>query len=157
VGVGGILVFVPNLSIDGDEFPNGYASENPKVPPAVALNVDVSSNVGSPNGDSGGDDDDEQSKVLDGIVNDSTPGRATKGPTVQRVRNGGGGFNRANQDFNALRPSNVRDIQTRYGAGRTGTLRDGRTVTVRPGSTDGRATLEVRKPSGRGIEIRFDP
>ena len=49
----------------------------------------------------------------------------------------------------------MKDINTSYGAGRTGTLPDGRTVTVRPGSTDGRPTLEIRYPNGRGIEIRY--
>ena len=32
---------------------------------------------------------------------------------------------------------------------------DGRTVTVRHGSTDGRPTLEIRNPNARGIEIRY--
>ena len=62
---------------------------------------------------------------------------------------------RASSEFDLLKPSNVKDINTSYGAGRTGTLPDGRTVTVRPGSTDGRPTLEIRYPNGRGIEIRY--
>lgn len=31
----------------------------------------------------------------------------------------------------------------------------GRSVTVRPGSSDGRPTLEIRGSNGRGLEIRY--
>ena len=50
---------------------------------------------------------------------------------------------------------NVKDINTAYGPGRTGALSDGRKVTVRPGSTDGRPTLEIRRPNKVGQEIRY--
>jgi len=82
----------------------------------------------------------------------STKGRSTKGKTTLYERRGG--MNQANTDFDSLRPSNV---QTRPGGIRTGTLQDGSKVTVRPNSTDGRPTLEVRKSNGRGDEFRYDP
>ena len=79
--------------------------------------------------------------------------------TNGRTRHGelDGGMNRANRDFDSLRPNNVQNINTRYGPGRTGTLNDGTRVTVRPGSSDGRATLEIRNPATRrGTEIRYN-
>jgi hypothetical protein len=67
-----------------------------------------------------------------------------------------GKYSKANKEIDALNPSGVKDINTNYGPGRTGTLSDGRTVIVRPGSTDGRPTLEIRNPANhRGIEIRY--
>jgi hypothetical protein len=91
---------------------------------------------------------------VDDILAGKTPGRVTKGKTTQHI--GKGGLSQANADFDALGPIDVKPINTVYGPGRTGTLPDGRTVTVRPGSTDGRPTLEIRKPNGRGDEIRYD-
>jgi hypothetical protein len=85
---------------------------------------------------------------------DKEPGRDTKGKTEQHI--GSGGFSQANNDFDNLQPSNLKDIKTKYGTGRTGTLSDGRSITVRPGSSDGRPTLEIRKPNGRSIEIRYN-
>jgi RHS repeat-associated protein len=94
-------------------------------------------------------------KSVNDILKDKKPGRKTKGKTEQHI--GQGGLKEANKDFDALHPNNVRNIDTNYGPGRTGTLSDGRTVTIRPGSTDGRATLEIRNPkTGRGKEIRFN-
>jgi len=92
-------------------------------------------------------------KTVDDILDEATPGRATKGKTEQYVKSGD--YDRAAEDFNSLNPSNVKDINTNYGQGKTGTLSDGRTVTARPGSSDGRPTLEIRNPNGRGIEIRY--
>ncbi len=77
----------------------------------------------------------------------------TKGKTTLYEKPGD--FSQASKEFDSLNPSNVKDINTSYGQGKTGTLPDGRTITVRPGSTDGRPTLEIRNPNGRGIEIRY--
>lgn len=79
----------------------------------------------------------------------------TKGPT--RLGEKDGGMGQANTDFDSLEPSNVKEIETVYGPGRVGGLDDGSTVVVRPGSTDGRPTLEFRNPgSRRGAEIRYN-
>ncbi len=94
-------------------------------------------------------------KTVHDILKKTRLGRVTKGKTTQHIDKGG--MNQANKDFDSLNPSNVRTIQTKDGPGRTGTLPDGKTVTVRPGSSDGRPTLEIRKPNGRGDEIRYDP
>ncbi|HAQ41166.1 MAG TPA: hypothetical protein DCM73_10270, partial [Clostridiales bacterium] len=85
-------------------------------------------------------------KSVDDILDGATAGRVTKGKTNQYVKPGD--FNSASKEFDSLNPSNVKNINTSYGQGKTGTLPDGRTVTVRPGSTDGRPTLEIRNPNG---------
>ncbi len=36
-----------------------------------------------------------------------------------------------------------------------GTMENGNKVIVRPGSSDGRPTLEMRRPNNRGVEIRY--
>ena len=46
--------------------------------------------------------------------------------------------------------------QTEYGPGKAGRLPDGRKVTVRPGSSESRPTLEIRKKNERGHEVRYD-
>ncbi|WP_211341150.1 hypothetical protein [Paracoccus methylarcula] len=82
--------------------------------------------------------------------------RQTKGKTSHGEKSGGTA--QANRDFDSLKPNNVKDINTKYGPGKTGTLEDGSKVTVRPGSSDGRPTVEIRNPnSGRGSEIRYNP
>gem|GEM_PF-6384792 len=88
------------------------------------------------------------------ILNGAKPGRGTKGKTTQYVKPGS--YDQALREFESLNPSNVKDITTAYGSGKTGTLPDGRTITVRPGSSAGPPTLEIRNPkNNRGIEIRY--
>ncbi len=79
----------------------------------------------------------------------------TKGKTRHGEKDGG--FDEANKDFDSLKPDNVKDIDTKYGSGRTGSLENGDKITVRPGSSDGRSTLQIRKPNGRQTEIRYNP
>ncbi|WP_230781769.1 RHS repeat-associated core domain-containing protein [Sphingomonas sp. Leaf37] len=82
----------------------------------------------------------------------ATPGRETKGPTKQFEKPGG--LQEANEDFDKSKPQNVSD----KGNGiRVGPMPDGRTIIVRPRSTDGRPTVEVRRPNGRGYEVRYGP
>lgn len=54
----------------------------------------------------------------------------------------------------------LKDIKiknTTRGILRVGKMSDGKIVTVRPLSSEGRPTLESRNPgNGRGIEIRYD-
>ena len=92
-------------------------------------------------------------KSVADILEGATLGRPTKGKTTQYQKTGG--FEQASKEFDLLNPSNVKNINTTYGQGKTGILSDGRTIILRPGSTDGRPTLEIRNPNGRGIEIRY--
>jgi hypothetical protein len=94
-------------------------------------------------------------KTPEDVTKNAKPGRKTKGKTELFEKNGGAG--QMKKDFDSLSPSNVKDIPTPKGDIRTGTLPDGRVVTSRPFSSDGRPTLEIRNPANqRGIEIRYD-
>ncbi|MBA9088808.1 RHS repeat-associated protein [Fontibacillus solani] len=92
-------------------------------------------------------------KSVDDILKDATPGRVTKGKTTLYEKKGG--YEQATKEFYSLNPSKVKDIETKYGPGKAGLLPDGRKITVRSGSTDGRVTIEIRSSNGRGIEIRY--
>lgn len=60
-------------------------------------------------------------------------------PTTQWEK--AGGMPEADADFDNLQPTDVRD---RPGGGRIGQLPEGKTVIVRPDSSDGRPTLEIQ-------------
>ncbi|WP_058486984.1 hypothetical protein [Defluviitalea phaphyphila] len=92
-------------------------------------------------------------KTVKDILDGAIAGRVTKGKTIQYVKSSD--FSRTINEFDSLNPLKVKKINIAYGQGKTDTLPDGKTVTVGPGSTDGRPTLEIRKPNGRGIEIRY--
>lgn len=92
-------------------------------------------------------------KTVEDILSDAKPGRATKGRTIQYEKPGT--YKQTSRDFDALKPSDTKEIQTQYGPGKVGTLPDGRKVIARPGSSDGRPTLEIRNANGRGSEIRY--
>ncbi|MCG7509266.1 hypothetical protein [Mesorhizobium retamae] len=95
-------------------------------------------------------------KSRDDLEREANVSQQTKGKTKHGQKNGG--MSEADKDFDALGPKDIKDINTQYGQGRTGTLDDGTKITVRPGSSDGRPTLEMRNPeNGRGTEIRYDP
>lgn len=100
-------------------------------------------------------DDVTDVKKMDDLIEDAKPGRRTKGKIKQYEKEGG--VDQANKDFDDLNPNDVKEIDTNYGTGRAGTLEDGTKVTVRPGSSDGRPTLETRNPdNGRGNKIRYN-
>ncbi len=89
------------------------------------------------------------------LYDTSKPGKRTKGKTEQRIFNGD--FNTALLDFEKLNPTNVKSITTRWGEGMTGNIDEGFIATVRPGSSYGKPTLEIRNPSnGRGLEFRYE-
>ncbi|WP_232537697.1 RHS repeat-associated core domain-containing protein [Cystobacter fuscus] len=97
-------------------------------------------------------DGQDDSKSLEDIMASATPGRETKGRADQWILPGNA--DNANADFDALRPTGVRDIPDKRG--RVGWLPDGRTVVVRPESSDGRPTLEIQDGKKR-IKIRYGP
>ena len=92
-------------------------------------------------------------KTVEDILKDASPGRITKGKTTQYTKPGT--YKGAIKEFDSLNPKNIKKVNTKYGAGRIGILPDGRKVIVRPGSSDGRPTLEIRESNGRGVEIRY--
>lgn len=77
--------------------------------------------------------------------------------TIGRARNleKSGGYQKALNDFNSLNPYNIKNIHTKYGEGKFGTLRDGTTLSVRPGSETGGSTLEIKIPGQRLIKVRY--
>ena len=98
----------------------------------------------------------ESGNLLKEVFEGATAGRKTKGKTKLFEKDGG--FDQANTDFDNLEVSDIKEIETSSGElGKTGRLEDGTRITVRPNSSDGRPTLEVRNPdSGRGKEIRYN-
>jgi hypothetical protein len=99
--------------------------------------------------------EERQKKRKEELEGEAGVEQKTKGKTKHGEK--GGGMTEADKDFDSLEPKGTQDINTKYGPGRTGTLEDGTRVTVRPGSSDGRPTLEIRNPgNGRGSEIRYD-
>lgn len=76
----------------------------------------------------------EVSKILDDTLEDAKPGRTLKGKTTQYVKPGS--YEQTSKDFDNFNPKNVTEINTTFGAGKIGTLSDGRKITARPGSSD---------------------
>ena len=98
-------------------------------------------------------EDKGETNSIDDILDGATPGRDTKGKTKQWEKSGG--YEKALEDYNRLKPAGSRDIETGYGTGYTGTLPDGSKINARPGSSCGKPTLEIQKPNGTKIKIRY--
>lgn len=96
----------------------------------------------------------EQKKRQEELENEADVSQQTKGKTKHGEKDGD--MPEADRDFDSLKPREQKGIETQYGPGRTGTLEDGSKVTVRPGSSDGRPTLQIRRPNGRQTEIRYN-
>jgi len=84
------------------------------------------------------------------ILKGARPGKVSSARQYHKQ----GGFEQANRDFDALtRGSKIRD---RPGGLRTTELPDGSKVNVRPSSSGGQATLEIKPLSGKTIKIRYE-
>nr|WP_283163559.1 VENN motif pre-toxin domain-containing protein [Brenneria tiliae] len=92
---------------------------------------------------------DHQNITVEDLTSTSSKGQQTTGRSKLFERSGGS--DAANKEFNALSPSDIKDIP----GGRVGKLPDGRTVIVRERSTDGRPTLEIQSGKNR-IKFRYD-
>ena len=89
------------------------------------------------------------------LYDNSKPGKRTKGRTEQKIVDGD--FNTALRDFETLHPTDVKSISTPWGTGKTGNIDNGFVATVRPGSSYGKPTLEIRNPlNRRGLEFRYE-
>jgi len=91
----------------------------------------------------------ERDKLLEG-AEDTT---AKKGNSTNYEK--GGGDQKAREDFDSLDLKDVKDINTKYGPGRTGKDSDGNQVVYRPGSETGGPTVEIQLPGGKFIKIRY--
>ncbi|MCH7424556.1 RHS repeat-associated core domain-containing protein [Shewanella sp. MM_2022_3] len=99
----------------------------------------------------------ETKDPVKGILEGASEGEKTKGRTENFDKPGGMG--QANGDFDqAVDPDSVKTItDNKGGEGRKGTVNDGsgRTIIVRPNSTDGRPTVEVQDGKNK-TKIRYD-
>jgi hypothetical protein len=80
----------------------------------------------------------------------ATPGRETKGRSTLWESSGGSAA--ADKDFDSMNPHGVRELED---GTRIGSLDDGRTIVVRPDSSDGRPTLEIQDGKNK-TKIRYD-
>ena len=92
-------------------------------------------------------------KTVDDIINGATETTNKKG--VARNFEKSGGFEQTLNDFENLNPTNVDDIQTKYGSGKVGTLSDGSRVVARQGSKTDGATLEITVSNRKVYKIRY--
>jgi len=86
------------------------------------------------------------------IFSRTQPGYREGGPKVKQFTKPGG-VDQANKDFDALQPTDVKDLGNGL---RTGTLPGGGTVSVRPQSSQGSPTIQVNRPGGKPVKIRYD-
>lgn len=84
------------------------------------------------------------------LIPGTTPERRTKGNT--NIESKQGNFDTANGDFDALSPGDVSD---KGGGVRVGTLDDGRTIIVRPVSSDGSPTIEIQSGNRTRVKVRY--
>ena len=91
--------------------------------------------------------------MLHGILKGAELGRVTKGKTTQYAQRSH--YEQISNDFDTLNLMNVKGINAKFDEAKTGTLSDGKTITARPGSSNGRPTLKIKGSNGRGIEIRY--
>lgn len=113
---------------------------------AERLSVEISKSQGSSEGDN-------EAKSIDDILDGAK--ETTNNAGIARNFEKTGGYEKNLEDFNALQPSNVKDIQTQYGSGKVGYLEDGTTVVARPGSKTGGATLEIKISNKKIYKIRY--
>jgi hypothetical protein len=93
----------------------------------------------------------DRNDPVDDLIDRTTPGEKTKGRT--RNRESTGGIDQANDDFDSVvDPDTVED---RGDGVRTGQTPDGRNVNVRPGSSDGRPTVEIQDGKNK-TKIRYN-
>ena len=104
----------------------------------------------SSKGDGGGKSDETTvDDLLEGLE------ETTNGKGTARNFESTGGYDQTLKDFDALNPSDVKNIQTKYEPGKVGMLSDGTKVVARPGSKTGGATLEIKVSNSKIYKIRY--
>ena len=97
----------------------------------------------------------DKAASIEDILKGST--ESTNGKGIARNFDKSGGFEQTLKDFESLDldPATVKDIQTQYGPGKVGKLRDGTTVVARPGSNTGGPTLEITVSNSKVYKVRY--
>ena len=95
-------------------------------------------------------EEDPLGEVLEG----AKKSRKTKGKTKQWEKEGG--YEEALEDFEKLKPKNVKNIEIKHGPGKCGKLSNGDNAVVRPGSSrESHPTLEIQHPNNKFTKIRY--
>ncbi|WP_270893744.1 T7SS effector LXG polymorphic toxin [Listeria welshimeri] len=90
---------------------------------------------------------------VDDLLSEAKETTSKKG--VTRNYEKAGGWNQASKDFDNMGLSDVKNIDTKYGPGKVGKMKDGTVVSLRPGSNTGGTTVEIRISSKKIIKIRY--
>ncbi|WP_429949445.1 hypothetical protein [Enterococcus sp. AZ101] len=92
-------------------------------------------------------------KAIDNVLKDAKDTTTNKRNNPKNFEKSGD-YADAVDDFNSLDLDDVSNLSN--GDGMSGTLKDGRTVIVRPTSKSGGATIEIQRPNGKStIKIRY--
>ncbi len=86
---------------------------------------------------------------VDDLLKGASKGKAGK----TRQFDKSGGLDQANKDFDSLVGGGA--VKNHGGGVRSGTLPDGSTISVRPGSTQGSPTIQINPPSEKPIKVRY--
>ncbi|MBF2596514.1 hypothetical protein IBB46_04505 [Listeria welshimeri] len=90
---------------------------------------------------------------VDDLLSETKETTSKKG--VTRNYEKAGGWNQASKDFDNMGLSDVKNIDTKYGPGKVGKMKDGTVVSLRPGSNTGGTAVEIRISSKKIIKIRY--
>jgi len=119
VDAGANLLFGVGLNAVGEGFAHGGLGIA-EIVPLGGLRGSRCAAPSNPGGFSHPVSTPQSARSVGDILAGTTLGRITKGKTTLHINKGG--ITQANADFDALRPTSVKPIDTRYGPGRTGTL-----------------------------------
>ncbi len=101
----------------------------------------------------GGNDNNDTATTIVELTQGLNNTTKAKGITTNLTSSGG--YKQALSDFNSLKPSNVKNILTKFGPGKQGIL-NGKSIVVRPSSTSGEgATLEIQFSTKNILKIRY--
>ncbi|MBC1964893.1 hypothetical protein HCJ68_10975 [Listeria welshimeri] len=90
---------------------------------------------------------------VDDLLSEAKETTSKKGGTRNYEK--AGVWNQASKDFDNMGLSDVKNIDTKYGPGKVGKMKDGTVVSLRPGSNTGGTTVEIRISSKKIIKIRY--
>jgi hypothetical protein len=89
-------------------------------------------------------------KSVDDVIGEAKPEKTGKSKQYAKP----GGLSEANKDFDAVIRGNT-PVKDQGEGIRTAEFPDGTKLTVRPKSTEGSPTLEIRPPRGSTVKIRY--